>query len=568
MAFPYLHKDGFNLQKLWPLLLIILLGLSSFFLLFYNLGCRSLWGSEGRWAEVVRQMFLNRDFFHPQINGEPYFDKPLFTYWAIAVFTPLFGELNEFVARLPSALSGLCTILGTFYLGQKLWNNTVAFYASFILLTSFGFIFWSRTAAADTENLAFIIAAICWYIRFQDQSSYLTYIIFYLICAIGSQFKGLTAAAVPAAVVLCHLMVYKNWKQHLNIKNIIAFFTGATVYILPFVYAKVTSQHYGQEGLSLAFRENIVRFFKAFDHKEPFYVYLYYVPLLMLPWFFLLTGYISDKINGYKHMTKQEKWLAASFATIFLLFTLSSSRRSYYILPILPFGALGIATFLASPFNHRIWRFSLTLQALSLLIVSGIGTANLFVWPVIQKINGYTPPPTLPSSIAIFSMIAIFPLMTFFGVKDHTGIRSLRPFLLIVASIALWAGFFCNWQCQLERDRPLKAFVQKLRMLTENISASSIALSKNMASVAFYLDKKKPVVSLEKKENIEPFLLKKDIKVLITRKKDLKRLLPYLAGCQMELLISCPSPKWDRRTNKRLEAWKITGSCVHKIISK
>ena len=548
------------------LLLKVLLGISSLLLLFCNLNCKSLWGSEGRWAEVVRQMFLLGDFFHPRINGEPYFDKPLFSYWAIAFFVPLLGKLNEFVTRLPSALAGLGTLAATYYIGRKMWDKVSAILASFILLTSFGFLSWSRTAAADMENLFFIAVAICWYIRFRHTNTFLTYLGFYTICSIGAHFKGLTAIAVPFILVLCHLLIYKEWNRHLNAKNLIAFASGVVIYILPFAYAEVTSQHYSQQGLYLAFRENIIRFFKAFDHKDPIYVYFYYVPFLMLPWVFLLAGYLVDRIKGYIQMDKNDKWLLMSFVAIFLLFTISSSRRSYYILPILPFGALGIATFLSRPFDNKIRGFFFMLQAAFLLAISTLGILNLFLWPLVTKLSGYVPPAPLPYFVALWSVIAFLFAGASLLVKNEASNNSflIRSTLIIFSAIAIFTGLFCNWECYLEKDRPLKPFVQELRPLIKNIPTNSIALSKNMASVAFYLDRKNPLVNLERKENIISFLKQKGVKVVISRKKDMKHLLPYLEKCNMTPLLSSISPKWDRRADKRLEAWTIKGVCTNK----
>jgi len=62
-------------------------------------------------------MFLTGDFFHPTIGGEPYFDKPLLTYWLIVGFSALTGALNEWVVRLPSAIFGLISIWATVVLG-------------------------------------------------------------------------------------------------------------------------------------------------------------------------------------------------------------------------------------------------------------------------------------------------------------------------------------------------------------------------------------------------------------------------------------------------------------------
>ncbi len=546
---------------LWGLL-VFLFFLSACVLLFYHLGCKSLWGSEGRWAEVVREMLLNHDFFHPRINGEPYFDKPLFTYWIIVLFVPVFGKINEFTVRFPSALSGLWAIGATFYLGQQLWNRTVGIFAGLFLLTSLGFVFWARTAAADMENMAFALLAVCWYIRFRKQKNFPAYLGFYLICFLGAQFKGLTAVAVPAVVVLCDVAVEKTWKEHLNISNLLALGAGAAFYAAPFIYSRATSLHYGEKGLYMAFRENILRFFMAFDHREPFYVYFYYLPYLTVPWFFLLAGYIVDRITAYSSMEKSDRWLLLSMAAIFLLFTASSSRRSYYILPILPFTALAMATFVTRPLHQGIWRPSLIVQNMVLLCISATATFNSFLWPVVKRYSGYVPPPNLTISIASSGSAAlILLLISLFLILKQRG-KSSVPVLMIGATYMMFAGFFLQQECILERDRPLKPFIMELRPMIKRVPTKSIALSKNMASVVFYMDRKGSLVNLEKHKNISAFLKKNGKKILITRRKDMKRLERHLRGCRMELLLKSNSPPWDKRAGKRLDALVIEGTCV------
>src|SRR5262249_49762572 len=58
--------------------LAVLLLAASLFLI--KLGDRSLWGSEGRWSEVTREMQLTQNYFWPTINGRVYYDKPLLSY--------------------------------------------------------------------------------------------------------------------------------------------------------------------------------------------------------------------------------------------------------------------------------------------------------------------------------------------------------------------------------------------------------------------------------------------------------------------------------------------------------
>ena len=88
-------------------------------LLFGGLGARSLWYSEGRWAEITREMILSGDFYHPTIGGEAYFDKPLLTYWLVAIVTAITGRLDEWAVRVPSAVSGLITVVATMWIGER-----------------------------------------------------------------------------------------------------------------------------------------------------------------------------------------------------------------------------------------------------------------------------------------------------------------------------------------------------------------------------------------------------------------------------------------------------------------
>ncbi len=508
-------------------------------------------------------MFLTGDFFHPSINGEPYFDKPLFTYWVIAILAQGLGQLNELVARLPSAICALVSLCCVYWLGKRLWDEKTGLVATFFMLTSFGFVFWARTAAADMENLCFIVISICWYIYFEKKADFFSYAGFYLICAVGAQFKGLTAVAVPIVVVSCHIFLNNTWKRHLNISNLLAAVLAAIVYVAPFFYAKISAQNYGQEGLQLAFRENILRFFRAFDHKEPFYVYLYYVPLLCMPWVFFLAGFLADGLKNYKDLPQNDKWVILSFLAIFILFTLSSSRRSYYILPILPFASLGMAAFITRPAKKWLLSMAISLQAFLLGCICIVGLINPVVFILMKKHFGYLPPEGL--SIMLFFTAALSSIFLIVWsylhiFKGKTGFFS-ETFLLIAASYTIFSGFFGNIDCLLERDRPLKPFIMAIKPLIENVPTNHIALSKNMASVAFYLGRSQPITSLEQKKNVASFLHGKEKKILITRAKDFRRLLPLLKGCKKELLLESSHPKWDRRADKRLSAWTIKGQC-------
>src|SRR4030042_6843389 len=93
------------------------------FVLLWYIGARGLWGAEDRWAEIVREMRLTGDYFHPCINGKPYFDKPLLSYWFIALVAAVTGRLDELTVRLPRAIAGLLGLWATMNLGRRLWGR-------------------------------------------------------------------------------------------------------------------------------------------------------------------------------------------------------------------------------------------------------------------------------------------------------------------------------------------------------------------------------------------------------------------------------------------------------------
>ena len=74
------------------------------------LGAREIWTQEHRWADIVSGMFYRHDFLHPYLGETRYYDKPLLSYWLIAIIAAITGDLSTWALRIPSALAGLLAI--------------------------------------------------------------------------------------------------------------------------------------------------------------------------------------------------------------------------------------------------------------------------------------------------------------------------------------------------------------------------------------------------------------------------------------------------------------------------
>ena len=534
------------------------------FVLLWYIGARGLWGAEDRWAEIVREMRLTGDYFHPCINGKPYFDKPLLSYWFIALVAAVTGRLDEWTIRLPSAIAGLLGLWATMNLGRRLWSAERARTAGWILLSTYGFIFWSRAGEADMENMAAIILAVAWYWARQEKPGFLSYFVFYAICFIGAQTKGLTAIVVPILVVLPDLIREKRWKSYLSVSHLLALVAGLSLYLGPLMYAEATKSGYKSSGLGLAFRENIVRYFKPFDHKEPFYVYFRYLPQLFFPWIPLLIAAFWAAYAHFKKLDWPSKWLTISMTLIFLFFTLSGSRRSYYILPMLPFCALMASLYFDWEKEKKCHRQVLGIQTVLLVIIAAVEILSPAIWPVVKARTGFEAPKGLIFVTVFLGLIALTPLV----------LQRIRPGLLsrltgsekklaplIVMSVIIMAGYL-DWQEKIaDQYRSTKPFSVELKAKIATFKSYDIGFfpefSRGVSELLFYLDMPEPIQIVSNGEELNDFLSSEaTTKVLISHGDYNKELLDALP----EWVPEQPTLKekiypWEK--NKKYEAWII-----------
>ena len=110
-----------NSRKLPAELLIIIGGL----ILFVPfLGATHLFDwDEVNFAEASREMLSTHNYSIPQIEFQPFWEKPPLFFWLQVVSMKLFG-VNEFASRFPNAVCGILTLLVLFRIGKRQLNET------------------------------------------------------------------------------------------------------------------------------------------------------------------------------------------------------------------------------------------------------------------------------------------------------------------------------------------------------------------------------------------------------------------------------------------------------------
>lgn len=507
------------------------------FLLFWDLGNRGLWAAEGRWAVIAREMLSSGDFFHPTINGEPYFDKPLLTYWWILAASFLTGGgVREWAVRLPSAMSGFVAILCTARLGRRLWSSEVGRTAGWLLLSTYGFLFWARVGTSEMENLAAVVLAVTWYWERRDRPDFVTCLVFYLIAFLGSHNKGLGAAVVPVLVLLPDLLVDGRWRILLRPAHLLALVLGIVIYLAPFLIASATRSDYGASGLDLVFQENIRRYYDPFDHTAPFFMYFLWLPALLLPWTPLYLASLASLLPSWKSLNRSTRWPAVAMMLIFAFYTLSGSRRSYYILPILPFCSLWISVFLhreeaGSRIPWKRWAL-VTVEVAFLILAVGALTSPIFR-PLVEERTGFIPPTELQIALVASGVLGLAAWVFSRWEKGFwSRVTGLEPGVapLGVMALMILGSYFCWQQGVLEGYRTEKNFSLALRQIVKDISPGNIGFyRKHATNVLFYLDLPKPVEVLADAEAVTRFIHSETRdQILVSRRGDLSTLLPLL----------------------------------------
>lgn len=143
-------------------LLICLVGV---LLTFPNLGSTSLWDvDEGINAEAGREMLESGNVIVPRFNFQPRNAKPALLYWLQTASYQRFG-VNEFAARLPSAIASILAALLTCELGRRMFDARTGLLAALIAVTSIQYCVLSHAATPDMLlNLGVLLSmALFWH---------------------------------------------------------------------------------------------------------------------------------------------------------------------------------------------------------------------------------------------------------------------------------------------------------------------------------------------------------------------------------------------------------------------
>lgn len=412
----------------------LLLAALALFLFLLNLGGYDLWpADEPRYAQVAREMLHSGDWLVPRVNGETYLEKPPLLMWCQAALSLPFGDVNEWTARMPSAIAGAATVVITYLLALRLFGAGTAWWSAIILLTMQRFWWQARTGQIDMLLTAFLLGALYALWRWHEERRPGWLVLVYSCMA-----AGLLAKGPPAAVFILLFIFAFYWRDQPSRRAthwVIGTLAAVAVMLAWYLPARLMAGHAPEEAVQAGIAENIFRntigrlFLGVSKAQWPWY-YVETIPADILPWTLLLPWALPWFWRN-RNASAMHRLLWCWVVPALIFFSMSVGKRAIYILPLFPVFAIIIAgsmsAFLSAARRNK-------------LIVGGLFGGLMMLLGVGVMIGQLVGPPDSPlrGLAAVGGLALAMGLYMLIGLRDNAGVDRI-PQRIAVATVALFA---------------------------------------------------------------------------------------------------------------------------------
>jgi len=315
-----------------------------------NIWGYDLWApDEPFYGEGAREMIADGQWLVSHVNGEFDDDKPPAYFWLIALLSLPFAEVSSFTARLPSVLAAFGTVALTLWLGLRWSSERTAVLAALILATTY--MFWDKARSVQPDMvLCFLIwialaAFEAW--RTGDTDGRRAGMVFWFALAFSVLVKWPVGLAIAGAIVFFTLLWDRELKRGWEFAPVL----GAVVVITMFCAWAYSTSIWGPPGYSAwgaFYRHFISRAVSGIHHAQPWWYYAKVLPTQLLPWTFVVPGAAALALW---RRDKNDRFLLVAITFVLVLFSVSTEKRTLYVLPTFPAFALMIARFLGAAFG-------------------------------------------------------------------------------------------------------------------------------------------------------------------------------------------------------------------------
>ena len=412
-------------------------------------------------AAASRAMAEKGNWFTPQVNGLPRFDKPPLVYWLMGLGFSIPGNiswdpLGTWSARLPSALS---TIFLMLVLGDTMmkypqeennFNRRTAVLTALVFALSPLVIIWGRIAVSDALLCSTLgVCLLLKWRRFANPEGEVWWLS-WIFLSLAVLTKGPVALVLTGLTIVFFALFQNNLLETIKIIRVIPGLL--IVFIISFPWYLIELLIEGKPFLESFFGyHNLQRFTSVVNsHGEPWWFFLIVLCIASLP----LTPFLLISIwNNFYNLSKLSKrlikkpekslfefsffWLSA----VFFFFTISATKLPSYWLPATPAASVLISLSLTKNINEEFlrslaWKFTVFLSIFfSIFFFSSNLWIKLINDPEIPNFSE-----ELTNSFLIEKAGLIFLLLAFLGIIFSS--RKINGKLLILQIPIVLSHFF------------------------------------------------------------------------------------------------------------------------------
>ncbi len=299
---------------------------------------------EAVYATAAKEMAQSGDWLRLTFGRVPWVDKPPLAIWFTAVFYKWLG-VNEFSARLFSALCGIGTVIVTYFFGRAVFNRWIGFLGALVLLSSSVFFRFSRFGMLDAPLTFFFSLALYffWIGRIHNRCL--------ILSGVATGF-ALMVKGFAAFFIFPVVWIYCFWAGEIEILGRSSYWIGvmiAAAIALPWHLYLLFMDH--QRFMQDMFiRHLFLRTASALDgHSGGVAFYVRVLVNKYHPW--VIFAVLSVPFFLFKAIWERAKgpvFMVSWMLVIFISATLIQTKLSWYIFPIYPALSLTVGYLLSN----------------------------------------------------------------------------------------------------------------------------------------------------------------------------------------------------------------------------
>ncbi len=298
---------------------------------------------EPRVAGIGREMFDKGSFFLPLLGGRPFLEKPPLYWWAQMGSFGLFG-VHPWSARLPAVLFSLLAMGAAFFMGRKLAGGKGGFLAVGVLGTT---LLYSQTMHRALVDPALVFALswahfglLCLHVPSSPAEKRRGMLLASFFLPLAFLAKGVVGIGLGLGPFLLYLVLRKRFREILELRPFYLL-AGGFFLLLVVPWAVGLYEQGGPAALEECLLGNTLgRFFGTttkYGHIHPPLFYLGTIAGRFMPWTLALPALLTLPPSRSEPEKREAHFTLLGFVGLgILLLSLASSKRSLYLVPLLP----------------------------------------------------------------------------------------------------------------------------------------------------------------------------------------------------------------------------------------